>query len=713
MVCDPSTNSINIPAPGPSPQLPGLGLPFSIPKIPFQDVKLPPGVPENIIDLIERIFALFPQGIKFQPNADALTKSIWDALASLFNQMAPFLGLYKFIQALLKIILCIIEVLCSLMNPWSTLRAIRRLFKQCLPEFLSLFPWIALLVMILALILLLIALIEYIIQVIRAYIKQIIENIKVLTRAIQVNDAESILAAVNKIAYLLCLIEQLFAILMALAALFAIVEPLMRMMGGSVCSKGGSSGCCTDDFCPQFIANEPLGMVSGTGRLIYQNKIQPIIPSDPMFDFLRLSPPNALRNERWQFVDTNPGDYRFLDIITPSIESGFIYWPDNEVFENTASLIRVPYLLDMNILIDPADFGNPSDTGGERLFSIQNIIVHQKPSTYPTSWNNGTEVTSPISGNLVLVGGLVYEFDSSTDGYSEYRINGEQATLETLVSRDVTYSNDFPATDDGYNFFDIQYNLRWSYEVLIDKKLINLMCQPDAAAESLVLNSEFSDFRSVFDKVGDLPNIGTLSSDRKDGTGTLGELARALTAFRENINDESAGVFQAEMERSLNALKAEAEDFYSRGAVAAADVFASDFSLTPDMQFIRSDINVTVVLKEKTGTQLGVGITEEIGAKLAAIITATPSLGTISAFEYDGYGSFTATLTSEVPGTGELRGFISGESLKEVIKRDEEGVPSEIRDRVLYYEFVGRTSITSREGRATRYGPPDVAEDGE
>jgi len=713
MACDPSTNSINIPPPGPSPQLPGLGLPFSIPKIPFPDVKIPPGVPEDIIDLIERIVALFPQGIKFQPNADALTKSVWDALASLFNQMAPFLGLYKFIQALLKIILCVIDVLCSLFNPFSTLKAIKRLFKQCLPEFLSLFPWIALLIMILSLILLLIALIEYIIQVIVAYIKQIIENIKILTRAIQVNDAESILAAVNKIAYLLCLIEQLFAILMALGALFAIVEPLMRLMGGSVCSKGGSSGCCDDDFCPQFIANEPLGMSSGTGRLIYQNKLQPIIPADPMFDFLRLSPPPALRNERWQFVDTDPGDYRFLDIITPSIERGFTYWPDNEIFENSANLVRVPYLVDMNIRIDPADFGNPSDTGGERLFSIQNVIVHQKPTAYPTSWNNGTETTVPVSGNLVLVGGLVYEFDSSTDGYAAYMINGEQATLETLVSRDVTYTNDFPASDDGYNFFDIQYNLRWSYEVLIDKKLINLMCQPEAAAESMVLNSEFSDFRSVFDKVGDLPNIGTLSSDRKDGTGTLGELARALTAFRENINDESANVFQAEMERSLNALKADAEDFYSRGAVAAADVFASDFELDPEIQFIRNDITVTIRLKEKTGTQLGLGITKEIGDKMAEIITATPSFGEISAFEYDGYGNFIAVLTSEIPGEGDLLGFISGESLKEVIKRDDENVPSEIQDRVLHYEFVGRTSITSREAGANRYGPPDIAEDGE
>ena len=170
MVCNPADTNITIGPPGPSPQIPGLGLPFSIPKVPFGDLSLPAGIPEDLINLIETIFAMFPGGIKLQPNTDAMTKGIWDALASLFNQIAPFLGIYKFIQALLNMILCIIDVFCALMNPWSTLKAIRRLFKRCLPDFLSLFPWLALLIMILALILLLIALIEYIIQVIIAYI---------------------------------------------------------------------------------------------------------------------------------------------------------------------------------------------------------------------------------------------------------------------------------------------------------------------------------------------------------------------------------------------------------------------------------------------------------------------------------------------------------------------------------------------------------------
>jgi len=101
MVCDPSQNNINIPPPGPIPALPGLGAPFAVPGPPFPDVQIPDGIPEDLNDLIEKIFALFPQNIKFIPNTDSFMKGIWDALASMFNQLAPFLALYNFFQALL------------------------------------------------------------------------------------------------------------------------------------------------------------------------------------------------------------------------------------------------------------------------------------------------------------------------------------------------------------------------------------------------------------------------------------------------------------------------------------------------------------------------------------------------------------------------------------------------------------------------------------
>ncbi|MFA5758004.1 MAG: hypothetical protein WC942_01305, partial [Clostridia bacterium] len=463
MVCDPSKNNINIGPIGPSPFLPGMGSPFSVPKIPFPDNVIPDNIPEDIIDLIDKFFALFPAGIKFIPNPDAFFKSVWDALASLFNQLAPFLGFYKFIQALLNIIMCIIDVLCALFKPKATMKAVKRLFKQCLPDFLSLFPWFALLIMILALILLLIALIQYIIEVIIAYIKQIVENLQVLYRGFQLNDEDAILAAVNKISYLLCMIEQLFAILLAIGALIAIVEPLMGLFGRRVCARG-SSDCCTEDFCPDFIVNGPDGHFSTSGHLIYQNPIPATIPLDPAFDFLRNISLPKQRDERWQFVDDNPGIFKFIDIITPSPEYEYIYWPEPDEYASNTHKNQVPYLLDLNLSVNPAQWGNPSDGYGLRPFIIRDVIVRKCPTISPIAWNNETN-TSINTGSLYLGGGTVWE--ELEDGYSQYFINGQPASLDTFLTKGIIPGKiNIPLTDDSYNILDIEYIFKYNYDVL-------------------------------------------------------------------------------------------------------------------------------------------------------------------------------------------------------------------------------------------------------
>lgn len=712
MVCDPAANNINIADPGPGPSIPGLGLPFSVPKTPFPDIQIPEGIPEDLNDLVERIFALFPASIKFQPNTDGFTKDVWDVLASLFNQLAPFLGFYKFIQALLNIILCVIDVLCALMNPFALIRAIIRLFKRCLPDFLSLFPWIALIVMILALVLLLIALIQYLVETIRAYIQQIIENIQILKQSITKADQESILAAVNKLAYLLCMIEQLFSLLTAISAIFAVIRPLMGTSGRGACAKG-DDGCCIEDFCPTFISGAYDGRVNSTGRLIYFNEIRPAYGGSIPSYFANLG--ITLRNEKWQFIDDDPtDDFRFIDIITPSPQYGFTYWPEGESYSNDANINKVPYLLDMNFFVDPSLWGNPSDSGGFRQFYIQNVIISNKPTVYPTSWNNGTEFTDPVSGAFNLVGGQVYEYDGA-DGYTQYFINGVQATIETFLHKDDTVSNDIPVLDDGYNFVDVEYHLRFNTPVLIDKSLITLACNESVAAESAVFNSEFSDLRSVLDKFGDgigdgIPGIDSFD-DLPDVDGAISCLSAALAKFRSNINEETAALFQSEVEACLGNLLDESQNFYVTGTVIAADRFTSDFTLDPDLQFVNNQITLNVILRDRTGTQLAVNLDENLGSSIAETLKAEVSFGEVTEFTYDGYGSFNAYISSRDAGQGEVKAFLNGEVFAEVLNRDDDDTDSSIVERVLPYEFIDKASFVDSDLKS-RYGAADTAEDG-
>jgi hypothetical protein len=332
--------------------------------------------------------------------------------------------------------------------------------------------------------------------------------------------------------------------------------------------------------------------------------------------------------------------------------------------------------------------------------NIRDVIVRTKPTTYATSWNNGLDLSTANSGCLSLVGGLVYEI--TNDGYVPYQINGVQATIETLITRSSKTRNSLPVFDDGYDFLDVNYTLKVNHEVLIQYGLIGLMCQPDIASESAVLNAEYNDMRSVLDKVGDLPDVD----------GTVACLTQALTKFRGDLNENTAATFQSEMTACLNSLKTQALNFYAQGTAAATDRFSSDFELSPNVQFIKNNIKVIVRLRDKSGNQLATKITSEAAAGLSALIKATPTFGTVSEFMYDGYGNFVASLISDIAGTGEIKSHIDNEVIASVINRDNDNALSEIVDRVLTYEFVDKVSYSSHGDVKQKFGDSDIAEDG-
>ncbi len=207
MSCNPNDTTFDV-QPGPPLTLPGFNIPaFSPPQLPLPNIILPNI--GSVLDLINKYAALIPGG-NFKPNLDDTTNTILSALMSLFNQLAPYLSLYNFFQPVLNIIICILDVLCSLMNPFKLFRAIRRLFKNCLPDLLSMFPFLALIAMILALLLLIIALIEYIIAMVEKIIKDLIANIITLEKGLSLQDDDAIAATARKIAQLLCLMENLW-----------------------------------------------------------------------------------------------------------------------------------------------------------------------------------------------------------------------------------------------------------------------------------------------------------------------------------------------------------------------------------------------------------------------------------------------------------------------------------------------------------------------
>ncbi len=666
--CDPNENTLNPPRLGPPPVIPGFGSPFAPLQDSFPDIKLPINdVPEDVIDLINRLFLLLPGGATLKPNLDSFyNNNLLSAISSLFNEIAPFLALYSFFQPMLNMVLCILDVICSLIA--GAPKAAKRLFKKCIPQFLSLFPWMAIPAMLLALLLLLLALIEYIINMLISYINDIIENIKMMAEAVQYGAEEDIIATAEKIAHLLCMIDDLFALFVAVQAVFQVIQALAEMVGRSVCSKarsGDDGYCCTDDICPGFIAYSPDGLSGISGQLIYHKTID--------YTTTGFSVP-PVREERWQFIDAQTQPYNFSDIVTPI--GGNIFWPTPNEYGKTNPLNRVPYNIDLRMELDPSVFGH-TDTGGTRYFRVKNSIVSSQPYIGWVNYAGGNE--GPYNGTLPLIGGLVYE-----DDLTPYIQGGRHLTLDQFVVQPATTT--VPSVEDGYFIDNIEYTLNINHTYLVKEGIISLFCSPELSQEQAIIDATF-DISSVASRVV-IPDVGA----------TVACLQNSLNEFRKDVSLEKAVEFSAASSACLEALRSQTTQSYIDAFITSVSPYHSLFTVNPDLQFLDLPVVIKFTPKDANGTLIGFSIPEYAQPIIAEKIVPSISFGSVGVFTYDGKDSFVANINSSEPGDGDATLSFNGNQISEIINRDNED-PTAISPIIRTYEFIGIIDDASKPRR--------------
>lgn len=693
MPCD--INDISITEPT-TPGIPGFGPIAPFPQIPFPDIALPEGFPEDLLQLIEDFLALFPSNI-FRPNLDNFSKDIVDAIVSLLNQIAPYLGLYKFFIALLNMIICIIGVLCALVKPRQAIKALRQLFRKCLPDFLNLFPWLALIAMIIALLLMLIAIIQYILAQILRLIAEIIRNIQIFTDAVSRNDAEKTLAAARKLASLACLMENLFAVLLAFGAVFDIIRALAEVGVNSVCGndndlQGVDVGCCPTDVCPDFIALNSGSFPPGTlGRLIFHKEI---LQDTSLLGAPVTVPP--IRSERHQFVDTETGKtFNLKDIITGTNTSVIIgdttltipkvFFPPT-VFDPVTSLEQVPYTLDVRFFADANILSSFNISGAPRFVRIKNMIIKQAPTIGVLNFDD-TVSTTPDTGTVLPTGGVVFEDDGVTPINDS---TNRPASLETLLTQPSAVG--LPATEDGYVIDNVEFTAFINEEALVTHNLITIGCT--LRTDRAILNDTL---------IGNVvPPIFLI--DFPDITGASDCLLAGTRKFRDNLSLDGAAELQADTQACLDLLNDQALTAYEQAVCAGFNRFGSTVTATPSPQFINLPIQAGVSIKDSSGTSLINGMPASVQSTIAAKLSATVTLGEISGFTYDGYQQlFVADITSDTGGDGELRVSFAGETLANLIGNDNLVDEIAVEELVVPYTFVSSgLGVDAGDGAAGR-----------
>lgn len=680
MPCNPNDVSFPIPDGPTGPSIPGFGVPFSlpVPTIPFPD-----GFPEDLLDLLNKLQLLIPPGALKPALNPNFGKDVFDAIMKLLDQFFPFLMLYKFFLPVLNLIICIIEVLCSLINPFKLIAALKRLFTQCIPEFLNLFPIFALIIMIISLLLLLLALIEYLIEQILKFVNAILRNINALIKAISNASAASVLAIAKKLGALLCIFQNLFVLLSLFDIIIQVIKDILKTLFSiPPCQDSASDGCCSPDVCPTIVKNQ---YTNTTGTFQYLNEVgaQTTIVLPPPFNNLNF----AIRNESWQLLDDSQTiGQAFINIIDgydvpPTIIPKPVFFPTDATYSASTDPKQAAYTIDLRVFYNPTAWGR-SDL--PRFIQFKDCIVLSVPTTHLSIFDN-TTVTHK-TGVLSIAGGIGYEDDGTTalipfatDGVTPNP--GTAATLNNFLHKaDENTVSPVLLPTDGYTFSNMTYTFKPNLAVLVQKNLVTLGCDPDFALSKTFVNNV------VFGNIA-LQSLSLNNLVFPDLAGAQACLTAALNGLRANLTIQGVALFQATTNVCLKKLQDDTKSTLGSVIGIGFNPCNSTLSLDPATQFTTKPITVTVNLNENNGLSLTAGIPADIGKSLADQITPYATFGNISNFSFDGYQAFTAQITSNDPGHGQIMVAFQNQILCKNFLPTDGSSPNHIL-QTLDYQFV-------------------------
>ncbi len=654
-MCPCSPTDVSFPSPsGPSgPAIPPYGVPFALPNpnIPFPD-----GFPEDLLDLLNKLQMLIPPGALKPALNPNFGKDVFDGIMKLLDQFMPFLMLYKFFLPILHLIICIIEVLCALMNPFSLISALNRLFTQCIPEFLNLFPIFALILMIISLLLLLLALVIYIIQQILKLIRALLRNLNALIKAFQGANATAVINIARKLGALLCIFQNLFVLLSLFGIIIQIIKDILSLIftippceGGG---PGSTDGCCAATYCPTIVQGN-YQRVTGIFKYLPQVTFETTLGLLPG-SFFNVD----VRTESWQLYDTaQTQEQLFWNIVdafdvSPTIQPKPVYFPTDAVYTAATPPRQAAYLVDLRLRYNPYDWGR---TGPSEYIQFKDCIVVAAPTQGVTNYDSGNSFIS--SGVLKLVGGKGF-LDDGTTVLKGFAPNGTdpidaQATLENFLHTKPR-TNGQVNQNDGYFFLDMEYIFKPNHPTLLQKNLINARCMPEIGGPAAFMsNVMFSQVTVQAALLGDIVN-GRNGHSFPDPNACVECLLAATSNLRTNMTFEGVAEFQSATTTCLNKVTADANAAIIDVIGVGFNPCQSTFSVEPSTQFTTEPITITVNLNENNGLPLTSGLPTDLAATLADNIKGTVTFGKIGRFSYDGYQSFTALLTHDQPGTGEI-----------------------------------------------------------
>ena len=629
-------------------------------------------IPMTYDELIDTISCLCSVGGVIRPSTlPSATINLGDVLVDQAKLLSAFTSMYGFIAAILRMISCIMDVLCALTNPFATIRAVIRLFGTCLPDLILIFPQITVTAIIICIIKIILAIVEYITTVIVPILEEIIQDVQDLTDAFAARNKDAQAAVAFKLASLFKELYNILGILKTLDPIIEMIKTLIDMAVNLPCKgSGGSCDGCGDDQCPEILQQTEIDGTDGI-MIVISN-------GDDPTDFL--------------IMFNSPVNYaNFL-----SLRSFFPRGVDYNEFKDAED---IPYTIEVN----NTTYGVSSiDSGGNlHLFNINQELSSDGYLTYVAGGGlDNIRFSSPTAdfssiGEYITISDPQNAFNNGNwevaEVYDAYNVRLNRTDGQPWIASDETYWKMTPlAPSPGVsNSFTFGIN----HAELIRHDIIGLGCHPAVKSEINGLEERFGDILDL--DVPDFPEIDTDALEDaiivpKDVTTDY------ILDNYDSLTPETISQMGSDIEGILNGYSNDVSDYAKDTYVSLFDPEATTLEATPLTQVVGDVVTVNMTVYDRFGGILGSGFAEniveaEIAANQGTISSTEPVLndsGTIT-------GVFTATLKSDVPQIITLTASVAGVSVSDYLGNVM--VPKEVQ---VEFEFVSAAELQRRRGIA-------------
>jgi hypothetical protein len=198
-----------------------------------------------------------PAGIKMYAKGTQNTMTdLIDANMSIYSQITPFLGGFKTLLIIIRVVVCIIDVICALINPFKLIVAIIALM-DCIIDLLSLFPQLAVPIMILSFIQNFVGFLQVFITQIEAYALSIVNSQLALVKAKVSQDLSSLASAEQQAFAATKQMDDAVALLQPALQIIQIFKDLLNFAMHFPCAANQGAQCPPDNV--QQMIKEMVG----------------------------------------------------------------------------------------------------------------------------------------------------------------------------------------------------------------------------------------------------------------------------------------------------------------------------------------------------------------------------------------------------------------------------------------------------------------------